>query len=73
MNIPLKRKRVFDPPAFLAKAGVGREIVHLKNKELAFAQGDAADSCFLHPEWANQAQRGRPRPEKKRQSIAGCR
>ena len=46
MNIPLKRKRVFDPSAFLAKAGLGREIVQLKNKELAFAQGDAADSVF---------------------------
>ena len=46
MNIPLKRKRDFDPAEFLAKAGMGRRIVHLKNKERAFSQGDPADSIF---------------------------
>ena len=46
MNIPLKKKSAFDPEAFLAKAGVGREIVNLKNKEQAFSQGDSADSVF---------------------------
>jgi CRP/FNR family cyclic AMP-dependent transcriptional regulator len=46
MNIPLKKKRAFDPEGFLAKAGVGREIVNLKNKEQAFFQGDSADSVF---------------------------
>jgi CRP/FNR family transcriptional regulator, cyclic AMP receptor protein len=46
MNIAVKRKRVFDPAAFLAKAGMGREIVHLNNKEQAFSQGDPADSIF---------------------------
>jgi hypothetical protein len=28
MNITLKKQRDFDPAAFLAKAGLGREIVH---------------------------------------------
>ncbi len=46
MNIAVKRKRDFDPEAFLAKAGVGREIVHLSNKEQAFSQGDLADTVF---------------------------
>ena len=46
INIPLKKKRDFDPAAFLAKAGLGRTIVHLDNKEQAFSQGDPADSIF---------------------------
>jgi CRP/FNR family cyclic AMP-dependent transcriptional regulator len=46
MNIPPKKKRNFDPAAFLAKAGVGRKVVQLKNKERAFSQGDPADSIF---------------------------
>src|SRR6185437_3310669 len=46
MNIAVKRKRDFDPAAFLAKVGVGRAIVHLNNKEQAFSQGDPADSVF---------------------------
>jgi len=46
INIPLKKKRNFDPAAFLATSGVGRVIVHLGNKDLAFSQGDHADSVF---------------------------
>lgn len=46
INIPLKRKRDFDPAVFLAKAGLGRTIVHLATKERAFSQGDAAESIF---------------------------
>jgi CRP-like cAMP-binding protein len=46
MNIPLKKKRNFDPATFLASAGVGRRIVHLETKERAFVQGDPADSIF---------------------------
>ncbi len=37
---------VFDAKAFLAKAGVGKKILHLKKNEAAFAQGDAADAIF---------------------------
>jgi len=46
INIPLKKKRNFDPAAFLANSGLGRTIVHLGNKDLAFSQGDSADSVF---------------------------
>jgi CRP/FNR family transcriptional regulator, cyclic AMP receptor protein len=45
INIPLK-KRDFDAAAFLASSGLGRTIVHLGNKDLAFSQGDTADSVF---------------------------
>jgi CRP/FNR family cyclic AMP-dependent transcriptional regulator len=46
INIPLKKKRNFDPAAFLATSGLGRVIIHLANKERAFSQGDHADSVF---------------------------
>src|SRR5690349_7794772 len=46
INIPLKKKRDFDPAAFLAQAGLGRAILHLVTKERAFSQGDTADSIF---------------------------
>jgi CRP/FNR family transcriptional regulator, cyclic AMP receptor protein len=36
----------FDPAVYLATAGVGRKIVHLKAKHVLFAQGGAADSVF---------------------------
>src|ERR1700691_903878 len=36
----------FDPEAFLAKAGVGKQVLHLKKNETAYAQGDAADAIF---------------------------
>lgn len=44
--MPLKRKRKFDAAAFLATNGLGRKIVQLGNKEIAFSQGDPADSVF---------------------------
>ena len=37
---------VFDPAAFLAKAGLSRRIVELQPKEAFFSQGDPADSVF---------------------------
>ena len=37
---------VFDPEAFLARAGLGKQILNLKKKETAYAQGDAADTIF---------------------------
>lgn len=36
----------FDPANFLAKAGSGRRIVEVKNKQTIFAQGEPADSVF---------------------------
>jgi CRP-like cAMP-binding protein len=46
IKIPLKKKRDFDPGAFLAQAGIGRTMVHLGTKEKAFTQGDRAESIF---------------------------
>ena len=46
INIPLKKRRNFDPARFLGTSGLGRTIVHLGNKELVFSQGDDADSVF---------------------------
>lgn len=37
----------FSPEAFLASAGLGRRIVHLKAKETFFSQGSTADSIFI--------------------------
>jgi CRP/FNR family cyclic AMP-dependent transcriptional regulator len=36
----------FDAETFLAKAGVGRTVVHLKAKSSAFSQGAPADAVF---------------------------
>jgi CRP-like cAMP-binding protein len=38
---------VFNPGLFLAKAGLGRKVVHLEKGELAYAQGDPADALFF--------------------------
>jgi len=37
---------MFDLPAFLAGAGVGRRLVELMPKQAFFSQGDAADSVY---------------------------
>ena len=36
----------FDPEVFLAQAGLGRRIIHLKPKEAFYTQGDPADCVF---------------------------
>jgi len=41
-----KRKRSFDPRAFLATIGEDRKSVLFKRKQGIFAQGDAADAVF---------------------------
>jgi len=43
---PKNGATVFDPEAFLARAGVGKQVVYLKKNETAYAQGDAADAIF---------------------------
>ena len=43
---PRKGDTVFDPESFLARAGVGKQILNLKKNETAYAQGDAADAIF---------------------------
>jgi CRP/FNR family transcriptional regulator, cyclic AMP receptor protein len=37
---------VFDPEAFLTRAGVGKQILTLKKNGTAYVQGDAADAIF---------------------------
>lgn len=39
-------KTSVDPAPFLAKAGVGKRVVHLKEKQTAFSQGEAASAVF---------------------------
>ena len=41
-----KKRKVFDPAAFLSSAGLGRRIVELQPKETFFNQGDLADSLY---------------------------
>ena len=38
----IKKKRDFDPHAFLATIGEGRKIVAFEKKQTIFAQGDAS-------------------------------
>src|ERR1700719_3017251 len=42
----IKKKRDFDPRAFLATIGEGRKIMPFEKKQTIFAQGDAADALF---------------------------
>jgi CRP/FNR family cyclic AMP-dependent transcriptional regulator len=42
----VKKKRDFDPNAFLAAIGEGRKIVPFEKKQTIFAQGDVADAVF---------------------------
>ncbi len=43
---PKNGETVFDAEAFLARAGLGRKILRLKNNQTAYAQGDPADTIF---------------------------
>ncbi len=43
---PKNGETVFDAEAFLARAGLGRKILRLKNNQVAYAQGDPADAIF---------------------------
>jgi len=43
---PKNRDTVFDPEAFLARAGLGRKILNLKKNETGYAQGNPADAIF---------------------------
>jgi len=44
--LPESRREKFDPAAFLARAGLGRRVVHLKAKAVLFSQGSPAESVF---------------------------
>ena len=43
---PTNGDTVFDPQAFLARAGLGRKIFNLKKNDTAYAQGDPTDAIF---------------------------
>jgi len=43
---PKNGATAFDPEAFLARAGVGKQVLRLKKNETAYVQGDAADAIF---------------------------
>jgi len=43
---PRNGNTVFDPKAFLARAGLGKQILSLNKNETAYAQGDVADAIF---------------------------
>ena len=45
-RLAARKKRDFDPHAFLATIGVGRKSLHFRNKQGIFTQGDAADAVF---------------------------
>ncbi len=39
-------RTIFDPETFLARAGLGKQVLNLKKKETAYTQGDVADAIF---------------------------
>src|ERR1700688_4090868 len=41
-----QQQTAFSPIEFLSKAGIGRTILQLKQKEAFFSQGEKADSVF---------------------------
>src|ERR1035438_8462582 len=43
---PKNGATVFDAEAFLAKAGLGKQVLNLKKNVTAYAQGDTADAIF---------------------------
>jgi len=44
--MPARKRRNFDPHAFLATIGEGRKFMLFPIKQIIFAQGDAADAVF---------------------------
>src|ERR1039457_5717400 len=43
---PKNGATVFDPETFLARTGLGRQVLNLKKNETAYAQGDPTDAIF---------------------------
>lgn len=41
-----RKQRAFQPGEFLAKNGLGREVIELEKRNTIFSQGDAADAVF---------------------------
>jgi hypothetical protein len=47
LSVAAKNSREFDPHAFLATIGEGRNFVLFPKKQGIFAQGDARMGCFI--------------------------
>jgi CRP-like cAMP-binding protein len=45
-NAVAETRKAFDPEAFLAKVGTGKTVIHHRNKQIIFAQGDLANAVF---------------------------
>jgi CRP/FNR family transcriptional regulator, cyclic AMP receptor protein len=45
-NVARKKRRYFDPRAFLATIGAGRKVVAFAKRQSVFTQGDPADAVF---------------------------
>lgn len=43
---PVRKIRLFNPSTFLAQAGLGRTIIHLKKRQTVFSQGEPAEAVF---------------------------
>jgi CRP/FNR family transcriptional regulator, cyclic AMP receptor protein len=43
---PKNGSTVFDPEIFLARSGLGKQVLKLKKNETAYVQGDSADAIF---------------------------
>src|SRR5690242_13032189 len=41
-----RKQRAFDPGAFLAKSGLGREVIELEKRKTIFSQGDTTDAVI---------------------------
>jgi CRP/FNR family cyclic AMP-dependent transcriptional regulator len=61
--MPPKNLTSFDPVVFLAHSGLGRKIIHFKNKGVLFSQGSDADAVFYiqkgHAKLTVVSQRGK--------------
>ena len=46
IGVRIRKQRAFEPWTFLAKNGLGRDIIELEERDTLFSQGDAADAVF---------------------------
>ncbi len=67
------KKTPFDASAFLAEAGLGRRIIHLKAREALFSQGNAADLRVLYPDRTGETHRSFEERERSYDYAALCR
>jgi CRP/FNR family transcriptional regulator, cyclic AMP receptor protein len=46
VGVRIRKQRPFEPWTFLAKNGLGRDIIGLEERDTLFSQGDVADAVF---------------------------